>query len=130
MKKLSNASEAGVAIVRIIVGVLLVLHGAEVFQTDEMRSYGPWMADLGVPFALPLAYGGKISELVGGVCLITGLLLKPACILLMLTFLFIVVVMGGGKILTDAQHAFMFFLFSLLFYLAGDSEYTIRRLFR
>ncbi|HEY0744907.1 MAG TPA: DoxX family protein [Chryseosolibacter sp.] len=130
MKKSASVkvSEPGVASVRVIVGVLLVIHGAQVFQTDDMREYGPWMADLGVPFPLVLPYIGKIIEFLGGVAFITGLFLKPACILLMLTFLFIVVVMGGGKILTDAQHSFMFFLFSVLFYFAGDSGYSLRRL--
>lgn len=115
--------------VRVIVGVLLIIHGTQVFQTNEMSDYGPWLSDLGVPFPLASAYAGKLIELLGGICLVTGLFLRVACLMLMATFLFISVVMGGGKILTDAQHAFVFFLFSLLFLFCGDSGYSIRRFF-
>lgn len=125
-KPLSNK---GIAVVRVIVGVLLIIHGTQVFQTNEMSDYGPWLSDLGVPFPLASAYAGKLIELLGGICLVTGLFLRVACLMLMATFLFISVVMGGGKILTDAQHAFVFFLFSLLFLFCGDSGYSIRRFF-
>jgi putative oxidoreductase len=125
-KALSNK---GIAFVRIIVGILLIIHGSQAFHSDEMKDYGPWLSELGVPFPMISVYTGKLIELVGGACLVTGLYLRIACILLMVTFLFISTVMGGGKILTDAQHAFMFFLFSMLFLFCGDSGYSIRRFF-
>jgi putative oxidoreductase len=123
-------SDKGIAFVRIIVGVLLIIHGTQVFYTKEMQDYGPWLSELGVPFPLFSAYAGKLVELLGGVCLVIGLFTRLACILLMLTFLFISIVMGDGKILTDAQHAFVFFLFALLFFFCGDSGYSIKKLFK
>jgi putative oxidoreductase len=120
-------SEKGIAIVRVVVGVLLIIHGTQVFYTNEMNDYGPWLTDLGVPFPLMSAYAGKIVELMGGLCLVTGMFLRIACVMLMATFLFISIVMGDGKILTDAQHPFIFFLFSMLFLFCGDSGYSIRK---
>jgi putative oxidoreductase len=126
----NHLSDKGIAFVRVIVGLLLIIHGTQVFHTDEMNDYGPWLAELGVPLPLFSAYAGKAIELLGGICLITGLFLRLACILLMITFLFISIVMGDGKILTDAQHAFVFFLFALLFFFSGDSGYSIKRFFK
>ena len=122
-------SNKGIAFVRVIFGILLIIHGSQLFHSDEMKDYGPWLTDLGVPLPMISVYSGKAIELLGGVCLVMGVFLRIACILLMLVFLFISVVMGGGKILTDAQHAFMFFLFSMLFLFCGDSGYSVRRFF-
>jgi putative oxidoreductase len=105
----NHVSVSGVTFVRIIVGTLLVIHGTQVFNQQEMASYGPWMKDLGVPMPLTSAYAGKIIELLGGVCLILGIYLRAANILLMATFLFITIVMGEGKVFTDGQHPFLFF---------------------
>lgn len=125
-----SLSNKGVVIVRIIIGILLIVHGSQAFSQQEMSEYGPWMKDLGVPFPLLSAYIGKIIEFLGGMCLVLGIYMRVACILLMFTFLFITIVMGGAKILTDGQHPFLFFLFSLLFFFCGDSGYSVRRLWK
>jgi putative oxidoreductase len=122
-----QVSSKGIALVRIVIGILLVFHGSQAFNQQEMAEYGPWMADLGVPFPLVASYIGKALELVGGVCLILGIYMRIATGLLMATFLFITCVMGGGKILTDGQHPFLFFLFSMLFFFSGDSGVSIKR---
>ena len=123
-------SNKGVACLRVVIGILLVIHGTQMFYTNEMVEYGPWMKDLGFPFPVLSAYIGKAIELIGGLCLILGVFMRAACVLLMITFLSITMVMGGGKILTDAQHPFMFFLFSALFFFCGDSGYSVKRLFK
>ncbi|HEY0739894.1 MAG TPA: DoxX family protein [Chryseosolibacter sp.] len=124
-----SLSNKGVAFVRVVVGVLLIIHGTQAFNSSEMTQYGQWLDALGVALPLAMAYIGKGIELVGGLCLVAGLYVRVACICLMGTFLFISVVMGGGKILTDAQHSFLFFLFSALFFFCGDSGYPLRRFF-
>ena len=123
-------STKGVVFIRVLVGILIFIHGTQVFYKNEMIEYGPWMTDLGFPLPMVSAYVGKLIELFGGLCLILGIFMRAACILLMLTFLSITIVMGGGKILTDAQHPFMFFLFSLLFFFCGDSGYSVKRLLK
>ena len=123
-------SSKGIASVRIIIGILLVVHGTQAFNQQEMAEYGPWMEDLGVPFPLLSAYAGKAIEFLGGICLVLGIYMRVACILLMITFLFITLVMGGGKVLTDGQHPFLFFLFALLFFFCGDSGYSVRQLWK
>lgn len=123
-------SNKGVASLRIVIGVLMVIHGTQIFYTGEMVEYGSWMKDLGFPIPMVFAYTGKAIELLGGLCLMLGVFMRVACMLLMLTFLFITIVMGGGKILTDAQHPFMFFLFSALFFYCGNSGYSVTRLIR
>lgn len=123
-----SLSTKGIVIARVFVGILLILHGVQVFHRTEMLEYGPWMKDLGIPFPLASAYIGKYIELIGGIALILGIFMRLACILLMLTFLMITMVMGQAKIFTDGQHPFLFFLFSMLFLFIGDSGYSIKRL--
>jgi putative oxidoreductase len=125
----SALTERGVAVIRIIFGCLLIIHGSQVFHTDEMLSYGPWLTDLGVPFPLFSAYLGKVLELVGGLLLVLGILTRLACIMLMLTFLFITIVMADGEILTDGQHPFLFFLISAIFFFTGARGWTVSSFF-
>lgn len=123
-------SSKGVVIVRVITGLLLIYHGAQAFNRGEMLEYGPWLEKLGVPFPLSSAYLGKGIELLGGICFVLGICMRISSVLLMLAFLFITIVMGDGKILTDGQHPFLFFLFSMLFFFLGDSGYNVKRLWR
>jgi putative oxidoreductase len=125
----SALSEKGVAIIRSSFGLLLIIHGTQVFHIDEMQSYGPWLTELGVPVPLFSAYLGKVIELVGGLFLVLGVFTRLACILLMLTFLFITIVMADGKIFTDGQHPFLFFLISAIFFFAGSGVWTVRSFF-
>ncbi|HEY0770298.1 MAG TPA: DoxX family protein [Sphingobacteriaceae bacterium] len=118
----------GVAAVRIVVGLLLIVHGSQLFNSEEMLSYQPWLTDLNVPLPLFSAYVGKGVEFIGGLCFILGIWIRAASVFLMATFVFITVVMGGSKIFTDGQHPFLFFLFSLLFFFVGDSGYGVKRL--
>jgi putative oxidoreductase len=120
-------SVKGIVAVRIIIAILLIVHGLQVFNRQEMLEYGPWMKDLGIPFPLVSAYIGKYIELAGGVALVLGVYMRLACILLMITFLVITIVMGQAKIFTDGQHPFLFFLFSMLFFFVGDSGYSVKR---
>jgi putative oxidoreductase len=117
--------ENGLAIIRVIIGIFLIYHGAQIFATEDMKGYGQWLTDLHVPMATFMPYVGKAAELLGGVCLVLGLFTRMAAIVLALNFTFITFVMGQGKIFTENQHPFMFVLFSLIFLFVGPGRWSL-----
>jgi uncharacterized membrane protein YphA (DoxX/SURF4 family) len=114
----------GIAIVRIVVGVILIFHGWQLFETNGMNEFADRLLDLAIPFPEFMVYAGKIVELVGGIFLIFGLFTRLMTALLFLTFIFITFVMGDGKIFTDNQHPFLLAMFSLLFFFTGAGRFS------
>ncbi|MEX2235606.1 MAG: DoxX family protein [Cyclobacteriaceae bacterium] len=115
----------GIALVRIMVGVLLIFHGLQLFESQDMNGFADVLFNMSVPFPEAMAYTGKIVELIGGGFLILGLFTRLMTALLFLTFMFITFVMGEGKIFTDNQHPFLFAMMSLLFFFTGAGRLSI-----
>jgi putative oxidoreductase len=121
----TGVSMHGFAVTRIITGILLIYHGVQVFDSGEMSGYGTWLNDLGFPVPALMAYLGKGSELVGGVCLVLGVFTRLASIIVILTMAGITFGMGHAKIFTDDQHPFLFILLGLIFFFAGPGPWSL-----
>ena len=115
----------GIALVRIAVGVLLVFHGWEVFEIQDMDGFADLLFNMSIPFPEAMAYTGKIIELMGGFFLILGLFTRLMTAILFLTFIFITFVLGEGRFLTDNQLPFLYALISLLFFFTGAGRLSI-----
>lgn len=115
----------GIALVRIMLGVLLIIHGLQLFETHDMQGFADILFNMSIPFPEAMAYTGKLVELIGGFFLILGLFTRLMTVLLFLTFTFITFVMGEGKIFTDNQHPFLLALISLLFFFTGAGRLSI-----
>ena len=120
-----GASDKGYAIVRIVMGLLLVYHGVEVFNTETMAGYGKWLGELGFPSPVVMGYLGKGSELVCGVCFVLGALTRWASVLLILVMAGIAFGMGHGKIFTEDQHPFLFILLGFIFFFSGPGKWSV-----
>lgn len=115
----------GIAIVRMMVGVMLIFHGWQIFETSDMNGFTENLKALAIPFPGVMVYSGKIIELAGGVFLVIGLFTRLMTVLLFFTFVFITFVMGEGKIFTDNQHPFLLAMFSLLFFFTGAGRLSL-----
>jgi putative oxidoreductase len=115
----------GIAIVRIVVGVMLVVHGWQVFQQHEMQDFGDLLLRMSMPFPEAMPYAGKLIEIGCGLLLILGLLTRLATALLFITFIFITFIMGEGRIFSDNELPFLFALVSLLFFFTGSGRLSI-----
>ena len=115
----------GIAIIRIIIGVLLVFHGWQLFEGEDMSGFANLLLNMSIPYPEAFAYAGKLIELVGGVLLILGLFTRVVTMLLFLTFLFITFALGQGKIFTENQLPFLFALISLIFFFTGAGRISI-----
>ena len=119
----------GIAFLRITVGLLMVYHGIEVFDSKLIEEYAKWDSIKSLPNPLLMAYAGKSAELVSGILLTIGFLTRPAAILLMFTMLFVTFFIGHGKFWYDDQHPFMMALMALVFIFCGPGKWSLDQLF-
>ncbi len=112
------------AIVRMILGSLLIYHGLEVFDPRLMAGYAAWDQFKG-PMATAMVYVGKSSELVAGALLLLGFLTRVGALVVIGTFLYITFFVGEGRFWYEEQHPFMFALFGLLFLLVGPGAWSV-----
>jgi putative oxidoreductase len=114
----------GLAITRIIAGLLLVYHGFEVFNAELMSGYAEWEMFKG-PAAKFLVYTGKLAELIAGIFLVLGLFTRACAVIIIGTFLFITFFIGKGRFWYEDQHPFLFVLFGLLFLFTGPGAWSL-----
>lgn len=127
MNKLLSPSpiwpETGLAFVRIVVGIFMILHGVEIFNEKTMRSYLTWMSS-----PLYMIYIGKAAELIAGILLTVGLFTRLASMVLIGTMLYISLFVGKGRIWYEDQHPFMFVLLGMVFFFLGPGRFSVDRL--
>ncbi len=116
--------EEGIAIVRMMVGGMLIFHGHEVFRPELMNSYMEWDSFKG-PMAKLMVYAGKASELIAGIMLLLGLFTRVGCVLMIGTFTYITFILSQGRFWYEDQHPFMFLLFGVLFMFTGPGAWSL-----
>lgn len=119
------AQQSGLAFIRIIVGLLMVYHGLEVFDAGKIKDYAQW--DFFKKFSSPafVVYIGKSAELVAGILLTIGLFTRLASLVLIATMLYIAFYVGSGKIWYEDQHPFLFVLLGLVFFFSGSGKWSV-----
>ena len=119
------AQQSGLAFIRIVVGLLMVYHGWEVFDAGKIKEYAEW--DFFKKFASPLfvVYIGKGAELLAGILLTIGLFTRLASVVLIGTMLYIAFYIGSGKIWYEDQHPFLFVLLGLVFFFSGSGKWSV-----
>src|SRR5215216_1851038 len=100
----------GLAIIRIITGLLMAYHGLEIFDRPLMAGYAGWEMIKILPFPTLLVYLGKGIELVSGLLLTFGLYTRLATLAMAADMLFICFYIGHGKFYYEDQHPFLFAL--------------------
>jgi len=114
----------GIALVRIMVGALIVYHGQEVFNPQLMSEYANWDT-FDKSNARLMVYVGKSSELIAGISLLFGLFTRLGSLLTVGTLSYITFFVGSGKFWYEDQHPFMFVLFGVLFLFTGPGALSI-----
>jgi uncharacterized membrane protein YphA (DoxX/SURF4 family) len=120
----------GIAIVRIITGVLLIYHGWECFDAEKMKTYTSWFVERKYPSPAAWAYAGKIAELLAGIGFALGLFTRLASIAAIAAFAGIIFILGDkGKIFQGDQHPFLFILLAVVFFFTGPGSLSLDNLF-
>lgn len=122
--------EAGLALIRIVVGYFMIYHGWEIFSEEKMKPYFEW--DVFKRFSSPslIVYTGKTAELVAGIFLMIGLFTRLASLVLIFTMLYITFFVGHGKVWYEDQHPFLFVLLGLVFFFTGSGKLSVDQLLR
>ena len=115
----------GLAILRIITGLLMTYHGAEIFDRTKMLPYMEWDVIKSLPAPETMLYIGKGLEFVTGLCFVLGLFTRIAAIMMAVDMLFICFKVGGGKFYYQDQHPFLFALIALIFFFTGPVKWSL-----
>lgn len=118
--------ETGLAVVRIIAGLLMAYHGLEIFDRDSMTGYINWDVIKGLPAPEFMVYLGKGLELVTGVLLLLGLCTRLSGLLIMVNMLFVCFFVGNGQFWYGDQHPFLFALIGFLFFMTGPGAWSLK----
>ena len=68
----------GIAIVRIVVGVMLIFHGWQIFEEQDMQGFADLFVGMSMPYPDAIPYVGKVIEILGGLLLLLGLFTRLA----------------------------------------------------
>lgn len=109
----------GIAVVRIMTGLLLIAHGWQVFEAGNQHSFTDLPFGISLPFPETMAYAGMLVEIIGGLFLILGLFTRLMAFLLFAIFMFLTFVIGEGRILAENQASFLYALIALVFLCTG-----------
>ncbi len=121
------ASEV-LGLIRIIVGILMIYHGWEVFDKAKIEEYAAWDTFKKFPSPSLIVYVGKGAELVSGLFLAIGFLTRIASIILAGTMLYISFFVGNGIIWYNDQHPFLLVLLAAIFFFAGPGSWAVDKI--
>ncbi len=119
--------QAGLAIVRIICGLLMTYHGWEIFDEKLMKGYLEWAQFKGAAGEF-LVYAGKAAELVSGILLVFGLFTRIAALMMIATMTYIAFIVSNGRVWYEDQHPFLFVLLGMVFFFLGPGKWSIDRM--
>jgi putative oxidoreductase len=120
----------GIALVRIITGILLVWHGWETFDAEKMKMYTGWFVDRHYSYPAAWAYAGKVAELLAGIGFVLGLFTRLACVAAIAAFIGVIFILGDkGKIFEGDQHPFLFILLAIVFLFTGPGALSLDGIF-
>lgn len=117
--------EKGVAIMRIITGLLMMYHGKDVFDSNLMQEYAKWDSVKSFPAPLFMAYLAKGLELVNGLLLALGILTRLNALSMAAVMLVICFKIGNGKFYYEDQHPFIFAMLAIMFVFTGPGSWSI-----
>ena len=115
----------GLALLRIITGLLMIYHGLEIFDREKMLPYMEWDIVKSLPTPELMVYIGKGIEFVTGICFVLGLFTRVAAVLMVTDMLFICFKIGSGKFYYEDQHPFLFALIALVFFFTGPVKWSL-----
>ncbi len=125
---------AALLIGRVAIGVCFMVHGLGklgIVGSGNMRGFTDWLRSLKVPMPEVQARIAMATELGGGICLATGFLARPACVLLIFTMLIAAAIghKGGGYLITNTppgnEYTINLATICFVFLLTGPGIYSL-----
>lgn len=120
--------DAGLALLRIVVGIVFVAHGAQKLFTFGMHNVAGMFGQMGIPMAGVAGPLVALVEFFGGMALIVGLLARLAAVGLavdMLGAIAFVHIAGGFFLPKGFEFALTLLAAALAIVLAGPGAYSV-----
>ncbi|MGG1634527.1 DoxX family protein [Paenibacillus sp. FSL A5-0031] len=123
----------GLLVVRVVVGLLFVGHGAQKlfgwFGGYGPKGTGGWMESIGIKPGVAMAVAAGLMELIGGLLFVAGLLTPLAAVLIVLTMLGAIVKVHGPNGIWATANGYEYNLvlvaIAIGIALTGAGEYSI-----
>ncbi|HOV11761.1 MAG TPA: DoxX family protein [Bacteroidales bacterium] len=131
---ISPATDIGLLILRIGIGIMFILHGLPKMMggTETWQFLGSQMSVIGVGFGFTFwGFMAALSETLGGLLLIPGLFVRPAAMLMLFTMIIATLMhLSVGDGLKGASHAMEMGIVFLSVIFTGAGRYSLdHRLF-
>ena len=122
-------SDTGLLLLRVGIGVMYIYHGAPKIAggPEKWERLGMAMTSLGIDF-MPVFWGfmAASSEFFGAICLLLGLLFRPATFLMAMTMAVAATMhLTRGDGLTTASHAIENCILFISLFIIGPGKYAI-----
>lgn len=114
----------GLTLVRLTLGIFLIYHGWEIFDSAKMNEYLKWDAFKNSSGKI-MVYSGKTAELVAGILFVLGLFTRIASLLTIGVMSYIALFLGNGIIWNNDQHPFLFVLLALVYFFTGPGDFSL-----
>ncbi len=118
-------SDQGLVALRILTGLLIAYHGADIFKRTAMEEVLTWDVIKALPAPEPMVYLGKGIELLAGICLVLGLFTRAAALFMAINMLFICFKIGNGRFYYEDGYPFLFALLALIFFFLGPVKWGL-----
>lgn len=129
LRFLARYRDEGLLLLRLGIGVMFLFHGGPKLLAgpEKWQQLGGALQYLGIDF-YPTFWGllAALSEFGGGLCLIVGVLFRPACLMLAGTMLVATSMhLGRGDGLLGASHAIEIGIVFLSLMLIGPGRFSV-----
>jgi putative oxidoreductase len=134
IEPLAGGADLALLVLRAFIGACFVVHALGklgLVGPGNMAGFTSWLGDEGLPFPWLQARLAMLSELVGGTCLVLGLLTRPSCLLLFVTMVVAARVghKGGGYLITNdppgAEYAINLAMICVVLAWLGPGRYSL-----
>ena len=121
--------DATLAVVRIVLGVVFLMHGWQKYDTTTIDGVEAMFDSMDVPFAYASAVGVTMLELVGGVAMMLGALVRPVAVLFVIDMAgaFYFAHADAGFFVGEGGYEFVLLLgiVSAMFAVLGPGQYSV-----
>lgn len=136
IKLLSTHAGLGLSVVRILVGIIFMAHGAQklfgLFGGYGLEGTGQWMESIGLAPGYLMALLSGSAEFFGGLALVIGLLARPAALALTVTLVVAIfsVHIGNGLFMSNNGYEFALALLAgtVAVLIEGAGRFSVDRL--